>query len=104
MWIEISATPIIHAVLKTETSTWQKFMKLITNIIFMITTLLGVNQHKFSKSMCTQCTFLKRIMDNFLTFARNEIENVETIIHAGCQHCIAIDWMPFDAPHPSPWT
>ena len=43
-------------------------------------------------------------MDNFLTFARNEIENVETIVHAGCQHCIAMDGMPFDPPHPSPWT
>lgn len=48
MWIEIPATPIILAVLKTETSTWQKFMNVITNIFFMTTTLLQVNQHKLA--------------------------------------------------------
>ena len=48
MWIKLSATPIIHAVLETETSTWQKFTNVITNIIFMTTTLLQVNQHKLA--------------------------------------------------------
>lgn len=38
----------MHAVLETETSTWQKFTNVITNIIFMTTTLLQDNQHKLA--------------------------------------------------------